>query len=136
MALSSTLFLLLLSAVVVFGNLHPIETRRPVKGEPMEGRKAFTRNRDRKQRSFDSHGNPQNMLKVFDFSADSDHEPDSNGEYTRTTLEAGPLPESFTVCSAFMVEAWTTLFRSADMFALLNDDGSRWGAINLFAVPS
>ena len=115
MALSSTLFLLLLSAVVVFGNLHPIETRRPVKGEPMEGRKASTRNRDRKQRSFDSQGNPEKMLKVLDFSADNDQQPDSNGEYTIATLEAGPLPESFTICSAFMAEAWTTGFSAANM---------------------
>ena len=44
------------------------------------------------------------MLKVLDFSADNDHEPDSNGEYTSATIEAGPLPESFTICSAFMVD--------------------------------
>ena len=113
MALSSTLFLLLLSAIVVFGHLHPIETRRPGKGEPMEGRKASTRNQDRKQRSFDSQGNPEKMLKVLDFSADNDQQPDSNGEYTGATLEAGSLPESFTICSAIMVDAWTTDFNSA-----------------------
>ena len=95
MALSSTVFLLLLSAIVVFGHLHPIESRRPGKGE---GRKASTSNRDRKERLFGSQGNPENMLKVLDFSADNDHEPDSNGEYTSATLEAGPLPESFTIC--------------------------------------
>ena len=67
------------------------------------------------------------MMKVFDFSADSDHEPDINGEYTSATLEAGPLPESFTVCSALMVEAWTTEFVSADMFTLLDNDGDTRG---------
>ena len=76
------------------------------------------------------------MLKVLDFSADNDHEPDINGEYTGATLEAGPLPDSFTVCSAFMVEAWTTEFSPAFMFALLDNDGDPWGVINLFATTS
>ena len=71
------------------------------------------------------------MLKVLDFSADVDQEPDSNGEYTSATLEAGPLPESFTICSALMVEAWTTGFSSADMFALLDDQENVWGLITL-----
>ena len=135
MALSSTLFLLLLSAVLVFGHLHPTETRRPGKGEPMEGRKAFTRNRDRKQRSFDSQGNPETMLKVLDFSADNDQQPDSNGEYTGATLEAGSLPESFTICSAIMVDAWTTK-PSARMFIPLNNDGYLWGRVLLYAASS
>ena len=63
------------------------------------------------------------MLKVVDFSADNDHERDSNGEYTSATMEAGPLPESFTICSAFMVDAWTTHSVSAAMFLLFNDYG-------------
>ena len=123
MALSSILFLLLLSAIVVFGHIHPIETRRPGKGEPTEGRKASTSNRDRKERSFDSQGNPENMLKVLDFSADNDYEPDSNGEYTSATLEAGPLPESFTICSAFMVEAWNGVTNSAKLFEMTRSSG-------------
>ena len=76
------------------------------------------------------------MMKVLDFSADSDHEADITGDYTSATLEAGPLPESFTICSAFMVEAWTTEFSAADMFTLLDNDGYRWGYINLFAGSS
>ena len=68
------------------------------------------------------------MLKVFDFSADNDQEPDSNGEYTGATLDAGALPESFTICSAIMVDdAWTTESKAADMFALLSD-GDEWGS--------
>ena len=90
MKLPPTLFLLLLSAIVVFGYLHPIETGRPGKGESMEERRVSTRNRDRQQRSLGSQGNPEKMLKVLDFSADNDHELDSNGEYTGATLEAGP----------------------------------------------
>ena len=102
----------------------------------MEGKRTLARNRDRQQRSFGSQGKPEKMLKVLDFSADIDHEPDSNGEYTSATLDAGPLPESFTICSAFMVEAWTTEFSSADMFVLLDNDGDQWLRIHLFAAPS
>ena len=76
------------------------------------------------------------MMKVLDFSADSDQKPDNNGDYTSATLEAGPLPESFTVCSAFMFEAWTTEFSAAHMFMLLDIDGDPWGLINLFAASS
>ena len=67
------------------------------------------------------------MSKVLDFLLDNDHEPDSNG----ATLEAGPLPESFTTCSAFMVEAWTTDFSEAVLFTLLDNDGITWAKINL-----
>ena len=76
------------------------------------------------------------VFKVLDFSADSDHEPDSNFEYTSATLEAGPLPESFTICSAFMVEAWTTGFSAAFMFTLLNDNGYKWIFFKLYAARS
>ena len=76
------------------------------------------------------------MMKVFDFSADNDQEPDSNGDYTGATLEAGPLPESFTICSASMVKAWTTRFSSVLMFLLLDIDGYTWGRITLLATPS
>ena len=76
-------------------------------------------------------------LKVLDFSADNDHALDSNDEYTSASLDAGFLPESFTVCSAIMVDAWTdTEFAAARMFTLIRDedDGVRryqWGSINL-----
>ena len=77
------------------------------------------------------------MLNVLDFSADNDQEPDRNGEYTSATLAADlALPESFTICLAFMVEAWTTEFSGARMFILLDDDGYSWGYIHLFAVDS
>ena len=76
-------------------------------------------------------------IKVLDFTADNDHEPDSNGEFTGATLKAGFLPESFTICSAIMVDAWTTVSSSARMFVLLDERrsrwGYRWGMINLFA---
>ena len=138
MALPSTLFLLLLSTTLVSGQSRQQDrtTKRPGKGEPMEGKRTLTGNRDRQQRSFGSQGNPEKMLKILDFSADSDHERDSNGECTSATLEAGPLPESFTVCTAFMVEVWTTRFSSADMLILLDNDGYPWGTINLWTGPS
>ena len=76
------------------------------------------------------------MTKVLDFSADNDHQSDSNGEFTSATLDAGALPESFTICSAFMVDAWTTQSQSANIFALLDVDGDPWVRIQLFAAPT
>ena len=81
-------------------------------------------------------GNLASSLKVLDFSADNNGEPDSNGEYTSATLDAGPLPQSFTICSAIMVDAWTTEFSSADMFILLDVDGDMWGNVHILAGPS
>ena len=75
-------------------------------------------------------------MKVLDLSDDNDHELDSNGEYTSATLDAGALPESFAICSSFMVDAWTTEFNSADMFSLLDREGYPWGYIYLHAASS
>ena len=57
MALSSTLFLLFLSVILIFGQSKQRDrtTREPRNGEPMEELK--TRTRDRHQRSFGSQGN-------------------------------------------------------------------------------
>ena len=87
--------------------------------------------RDRKQRSVGSQGNPEGMVKIFDL---TDHEPDSNGEYTSATSEGLALPESFTICAAVMVEAWTTDFSSLYMFVLLDAEGSMWGYVQLGAA--
>ena len=82
-------------------------------------------------------GSPQDdPLKVLDFSADNDDEPDSEGEFTSATLEIGALPESFTICSAFMVDAWTTKFTAAYMFVLMDSEERIWGRINLYAASS
>ena len=75
-------------------------------------------------------------VKVLDFSLDNDHEPDSNNELTSATLDAGALPESFTICSAFMVDSWTTEFNSADMFSFLDIEGYPWGYLYLDAASS
>ena len=136
--MSSTLFCLLLLLNLVSGHLLTDDrtTRRPRKGgNPEKGRI-----QDRQQRS----DNSQYKLKVLDFSADNDGEmychPDcplgSKYEFTSATLIAGLLPESFTVCSAIMVEAWTGEFHSADMFTLFDDDEYQWGMIRLDAASS
>ena len=133
MTLHSTFSLLLLSSLLVSCHsfLDGKTTRGPRKGGPIDEKKALTGNQDRQQRSVGSKGNPEKMLKVFDFSADTDHELDSNGEYTGATLEAGPLPESFTICSAFMVEAWDTGMALC-MFTLLDNYDEPWAVINVF----
>ena len=69
---------------------------------------------DRRQKSLD----PSKSLKVLDFSADVDYQPDDDGEYTRAFSDFGALPESFTICSAFMVEAWYGFGTSAHMFSI------------------
>ena len=81
--LSSILFCLLLSVSLVSGHLLTDDrtTRRPRKGDPKERRKSQTRIQSRKQRSVGSQDDRVTKLKVFDFSADNDDEPDSNGDY-------------------------------------------------------
>ena len=122
MTICSSFFkLFLLSASLASCLVLPADLKER-RGE--EGKKVETRIQDRQPRSVST-------LKVLDFSEDINHQPDSNDEYTSATLEAGPLPESFTICSALMVEAWTTGFSSADMFALLDDQENVWGLITL-----
>ena len=71
-------------------------------------------------------------LKVLDFS-DHDHEPDTNGAF----LIAGFVPESFTICSALMADAWTTESNGGDMFRLYDDDAGRhWGRIYVVGAES
>ena len=135
MALSSILLYLLVSFSLCSANLLSDDRtiRRPRKGEPEEGRKM----RNREQRSEDNH--PIKTLKALDFSADNDHEPDRDGEYTRATLNAGALPETFTICSAYTVDAWTTFASirfSHIKFTLLNDVGKTWGYVNLLSAET
>ena len=44
-------------------------------------------------------------LKALDFSLDNDWKPDENNSYTHASLQKENLPPSFTICTAFMVEA-------------------------------
>ena len=73
-------------------------------------------------------------VKIFDFSADNVHQPDTNDMHTGATLDVGLLPKSFIVCSVFMVGAWTTRSTSAKILTLLDDDGMKQGEIELFAA--
>ena len=114
MGLISPLFYLLFSLALVSGQFQT--GRMPFKDLPEEGR------RTRQDRSVSP-----TMMKVLDFSADVDGEADSNGEFTGATLDAGTLPESFTICLAIMTEAWTTEFSAARTVMMLNDNGDRWG---------
>ena len=71
-------------------------------------------------------------MKVLDFSADNDNKPDSDGEYTSATLEGGALPESFTICMAFMLDAWSTSSISARMFVMLDPDfRDEYGSVSI-----
>ena len=133
--LSPTLFCLLLSVSIISGHLFTDDrtTRRP-EGDPEERRKSQTRIQSRQQRMVGSQDDRVTKLKVFDFSADNDHEPDSNGEFTGATLNVGLFPESFTICSAIMVEAWITEFTSPDFVTLRGDDRYQWGMMQLYAA--
>ena len=79
---------------------------------------------------------PAPTTKVIDFSLDVDQAPDSNGSYTGATLEKEDLPPSFTICMAYMVEAWTTQFTALRMFAMWEVGGGRWFSVYLFAAQT
>ena len=72
--------------------------------------------------------------KVLDLSLDVDHAPDSNGSYTHAALVKEDLPRSLTICSAYMVEAWTTAYSAARMWMLRDDEGSEWGTVIIYAA--
>ena len=136
MTLHSTLFLLLLSTNLVFGHLRPNESHEPWKGEPSKlwMREKLVLGIQTGNKDWSMVHSPDKISKDFYFSEDNDHESDSNGEYFCATLEAGALSESFTICSAFIVEA--TDFSDVVLFTLLDNDGITWAKINLWATPS
>ena len=109
MVLPFTLFLFLLLVSLDPGNSLPNEqmTRKERMRKPKEAINTHEEKQDRKERSLKSESAE---LTIFDFSTDTNNNPDMNGEYTKATLDAGPLPDYFTICLAFMVEAWTTEF--------------------------
>ena len=81
-----------------------------------------------------------NRLKVLDFSYHVWGDYDEDG-YTKATLDAGLLPESFTLCSAFMLSSsfgyWTTEFHSARWFTILDRNmGRSWAYIEFYAGPT
>ena len=73
---------------------------------------------------------------VIDLSDDINNEPDSSGEFTMASLSKPDMPRDFTVCSAFMVKAWTTDFSAADLFQLNDVDGDYWASVQLFAAET
>ena len=46
-------------------------------------------------------------LKALDFSLDNDRKPDEDNMYTHAFLKRENFPSSFTLCTAFRVDAWT-----------------------------
>ena len=68
------------------------------------------------------------------FSDDVDHAPDSSGEYTRASLTKPDMPKDFTICAAYMVEAWTTAFASAVLFQLNDRGGDQWAYVMMYAA--
>ena len=65
-------------------------------------------------------------LKAIDFSLDNDHKPDVNNSFTHAYLQKENLPASFTICTAFMVEAWVGKYASAPLFVLFDDQRKDW----------
>ena len=95
---STTLFLIIISYNFASCHLLPGgKTTREIEEKVREQRRiGQTRIQDRQQRSVST-------LKVLDFSADNtQNQRDSKGEFTGATLEAGPLPENLTICSALI----------------------------------
>ena len=123
-------FRLLLLATIVFNNMAKSSRRTDDENE-------FGRRR----RSTDSSENinppgESQLSKVLDFADDNDGKADKDGEFSSASLTGINLPESFAICTAFMVEAWTTDFSGADLFLILNSDGDVWGDIHLITSSS
>ena len=68
------------------------------------------------------------------FSDDVDQAPDSSGEYTGASLTKPDMPKDFTICAAYMVEAWTTAFASAVLFQLNDRGGDQWAYVMMYAA--
>jgi hypothetical protein len=87
----------------------------------------------------------EEMINVIDLSADNDDDLDSNGEMTHASMMQDPkqsLPPAFTVCIAFMVEAWLEWYDgeifpwAGHMFNTLGADGEEWLNIGLTSEPT
>ena len=71
---------------------------------------------------------------MITFSADNNGLPDSSGEYTGASLTKPDMPRDFTICAAYMVQAWTTVYSSANLFTLYGGFDNWWGRVKLFAA--
>ena len=70
-------------------------------------------------------------MKALDFSLDNDQKTDENNSYTHASLQIKNLPTSFTVCTAFMVEAFTN-FVDGTLFLLHDDEGEIWQFVGYY----
>ena len=71
-------------------------------------------------------------MKALDFSLDNDRKADENNSYTHASLQKENFPSSFTICTAFMVEAWTR-YQNTWLFVLNDDKGEIWHWIKIYA---
>ena len=55
--------------------------------------------------------------------------------YTHAFLKRENFPPSFTLCTAFRVDAWTE-YMSAKLFVLRDNTGEVWNWANIFAATS
>ena len=74
-------------------------------------------------------------LMALDFSMDNDQEPDENNSYTHASLQKENLPPSFTICTAFMVEAWNE-YQDARLFVMRDDKRKVWHWVKIFAAKT
>ena len=88
------------------------------------------------QRRQNRQADSKSKLKVLDFQADNDQLADRNGEFTSARLIGGRLPDSFSICMAYMVEAWHTEQSAADLFSLQDDQDVYWGNVYVVASPT
>ena len=61
------------------------------------------------------------MITVSD---DNDNLRDSSGEFTRASITKPAMPKDFTICAAYMVEAWSRNGRFVRLFTVYNDYGT------------
>ena len=77
-------------------------------------------------------------IKILDVSADNERpgRRNSNGSYTYASLKKSGLPFSFTLCSAFLVEAWMSDYFEANVYTLHDDHSNPWLSLRLFVSSS
>lgn len=83
----------------------------------------------------------------MDFSLDNDNAVDSNEAYTSATLKKNDMPPSFTICAAYMIEAWPTDSTEVRMFVLQgknfgygygahdSETAFDYGYVSMYAAP-
>ena len=91
----------------------------------------------RKPRSPDSGDGISDVLNVLSFADDNNDQAETNGEFTSASLKKTNMPASFTLCLAFMAEAWTDDYQSVDIPTFLKDDSRqhKWGHVILYPAP-